>query len=113
MVEFFNSSTKAKEMKVGLVQRQAVYPWKDVPVGKSFVVPRDKIKFNVLRSLASKTGKKLGRRFVVVDHGEGAPYEVAFIEYREGAKPSLIEALNREKENGTGKEEPSSEKESE
>ncbi len=102
MAEFFDNSVKAKEVKVGPIGRSK-YFWAEVPIGKSFAVPRENIKFGVLRSLASKSGKKLGKKFRVIDHGEG-PYEVACLpqstEEAVATSSTLFEALDKIKGNG-------------
>lgn len=77
-MEFFDSSEKALDTKIGRPVGQVKYPWRDVPLGKSFAVNKVDIKFKVLRSLASKQGKKLGRKFRVIDHS-GDSYEVAHV----------------------------------
>lgn len=95
---FFDSSDKAKVGK-RVVQRK--YPWNEVPAGKSFPVARENTKFNTLRSLASLQGKKLGKRFRVIDHGSGA-YEVACLHMTEAeavqASSNVVEALGKIKE---------------
>jgi hypothetical protein len=99
--EFFDSSDKAKTTRanpVGVTK----YPWKVIPVGKSFVVPRENIKFSVLRSLASKSGKVVGKKFRVIDHGEGRPYEVACLQMTEteavATSSNVVEALGKLRE---------------
>lgn len=57
-------------------RRRGLYPWRALGVGQSFAVPKDFIKLVTLQSLAYRTGKRLGVRFRVVDHGD-AGYEVA------------------------------------
>lgn len=93
--EFFDSSDKAKA-GTRVVQRK--YPWEEVPIGKSFPVPRENIKFNVLRSLASLQGKKLKKKFRVIDHEVG-PYEVACLAMTETeavqTSSNVVEALNK------------------
>lgn len=96
--EFFDSSEKATTTptKTAGVKK---YPWKEVPLGKSFTVPRENIKFNVLRSLASRTGKEVGRKFRVIDHGQG-PYEVAHVRQTEEeavkSSKNVVEALGKQ-----------------
>ena len=96
-MEFYNSSDKAKNIVRGRKVGESKYPWVQVPIGKSFTVPRDNIKFDVLRSLASRTGKKLGKFFRVVDHGSG-PYEVACLPMTDTEavqkSSNVVEALN-------------------
>ncbi len=80
MVEFFPSSDRAvaqasSPRKFGGIV--AKYPWRTVPVGKSFIVQQGEIKGSSLVSLAYKTGKRLGMKFIVVVHGEDEPFEVA------------------------------------
>lgn len=75
MTEFFPSSDRAV-LKSG---RRMKYPWRTVPVGKSFAVARGEIKEASLMSLAYKTGDRLGMKFVVVVHGVDEPFEVARI----------------------------------
>lgn len=84
MVEFFPSSDIAVQKAETPVKRgglNAKYPWRELPVGKSFAVGRNEIKESSLRSLAYKTGRRLGMRFVVVTHSSADYdcYEVARI----------------------------------
>lgn len=97
-MQFFDSSPKAVQMRKGRQPGEKKYPWSEVPVGKSFVVQRNDIKFEVLRSLASRTGKKLGKKFRVVDHGSG-PYEVACLPMSEqqavASSDNIVDALKK------------------
>lgn len=99
--EFFDISEKAKQVKSGPIGR-IKYPWQQVPVGKSFVVQKSNISFKTLRSLASKTGKDLGKKFRVVDH-EGDVYEVACLPMDEDkaivTSSGVIEAREKMGEN--------------
>ncbi len=56
-------------MKTTLVK--SIYPWRTLKVHESFGIPQGKVNAATMRSLAYKTGKRLGRRFKVVDYGEG------------------------------------------
>lgn len=98
MTQFFDNSPAAVAKRVGRVGLQK-YPWNTVPAGKSFAVVRNDIKFNVLRSLASRTGKKLNRKFRVIDHKDNGPYEVAHLVMSEdeavATSSNVIEALNK------------------
>jgi hypothetical protein len=95
--KFFDSSPEAKAPYVRKVGHPK-YPWKVVPVGKSFPVPKADIKFSTLRSLASKTGSELGKRFRVIDH-EGDVYEVACLPMAEdeaiATSNNVVEALEK------------------
>lgn len=100
-MQFFPPSKKALETKAGnKLIGVPKYPWADVPVGMSFPVPRENIKFNVLRSLASITGKKLGKKFRAIDHGEG-PYEVYCVPMTDAEASqktsNVVEALKAQK----------------
>lgn len=80
MTEFFPSSDMAVKKAETPVKRgglNAKYPWRTVPVGKSFAVLQGEIKGASLVSLAYKTGKRLGMKFIVVVHGVNEPFEVA------------------------------------
>ena len=67
--QFFDPSEKILNMKAGNPVGVRKYPWAEVPTGKSFTInDKSAIKFKVLRSLASKMGKKLGRKFRVAEH---------------------------------------------
>lgn len=57
--------------------RATKYPWRELTVGTSFFVPKEEVKEATLRSLAYKTGKRLGCIFKVVRHDTG--YEVGMI----------------------------------
>lgn len=58
---------------------QAKYPWRIMNVGTSFSVPYSEAKGPSLRSYASLMGKRTGRKFRVIDHGESIGHEVARI----------------------------------
>jgi|SRR5882672_6555741 len=94
---FFDSSQQAKEGKVNTVGKTK-YPWREVPVGKSFPVPKVNISFKTLRSLASKTGKELRKRFRVVNH-DGDVYEVACLPMDEQtaiqSSSGIVDTLNK------------------
>jgi hypothetical protein len=81
MREFFPNSPKTTATK-----SKFNFPWQTVPFGKSFIVHHHEIKFSTLRSQASYYGKRLGKKFKVVDHGESVGYEVACIGTRDKAK---------------------------
>lgn len=55
------------------------YPWNTLTVGYSFRVAYDEAKLRTLQNYASRTGKKLGKRFRVIDHGEAIGYEIGRI----------------------------------
>ena len=71
----FKSSPKASEDRRTNVKRN--FPWNDVECGQSFAVPKSEMKVMTLRSMASVKGKKLKKKFRVVEHEEA--YEVARI----------------------------------
>lgn len=57
--------------------RERKYPWHELTMGMSFFVPKEQVKETTLRSLAYKSGKRLGRQFRVARHDTG--YEVGRI----------------------------------
>jgi len=69
----FPSSDKVKRK----IERVEKYPFALLKVGESFAVPKVMVKDASLRNHASIVGKRLGRKFTVVDHGENGGYEVA------------------------------------
>lgn len=94
---FFDNSDRAKQPYTRKLFKPT-YPWREVPVGKSFPVAKANIKFKTLRSLASKTGKELGKRFRVIEH-EGDVYEVACLPVEEAVaiqtSSNVVEALDK------------------
>lgn len=46
------------------------YPWNDLQVGQSFIIPSGEVTYRAMCSLAYKTGKKLNKTFSVADHKE-------------------------------------------
>lgn len=94
---FFDNSDRAKQPYVRKIA-QPKYPWKEVPTGKSFPVPKTNVTLKTLRSLASKTGKELGKKFRVIDHG-GTVYEVACLPMDEQAAiasaTGIVDTLNK------------------
>lgn len=94
---FFDNSDRAKQPYTRKLFKPT-YPWREVPVGKSFAVPKSNIQFKTLRSLASKTGKELGKRFRVIDH-EGNVYEVACLPMDEASaiatSSNVVEAMGK------------------
>jgi hypothetical protein len=71
----FDSSPKISEDRRTNVKRD--FPWDIVNCGQSFAVPKAEMKLITLRSMASVKGKKLSKKFKVVEHSE--VYEVARI----------------------------------
>lgn len=52
------------------------FPFEEVPKGKSFAIARNQVSsIGVLRTITSRAGKRLNKKFRVVDHGESG-YEV-------------------------------------
>lgn len=48
------------------------YPWRNLPVGKSFFIPKeDNVKLKTIQSSCSRWSKKLGRNFKCVKHEAG------------------------------------------
>lgn len=78
MTNFFDSSPALKNFKRKVPEMK--HPWNEVELGKSFVVLHSSGKLETLRASASKWGKKLGKRFRVIDHGVGTGYEVGRVE---------------------------------
>ena len=80
------------------------YPWKILNVGESFLVPpTEVVKFSTLYNSASKMGKKLGKRFRVIQHDIGI--EVARLpdvveqpkvteQDKELTKPDEVDSMN-------------------
>lgn len=78
MEEFLDPSPQAISTQGGQFKRKYSFPFDRVPVGKSFAIPKDQIKnVNVLRSMATRFGKSLKRKFRVIDHGENG-FEVFY-----------------------------------
>lgn len=77
--EIMPSSEKMKEQAEKKRIGEEKYPWKELQIGQSFAVPVANLKFNSLRSQASIVGKRLKRRFRVIEHSDGKVYEVALI----------------------------------
>src|SRR5690242_12430093 len=73
MRQIFDSSDKAMQADA---RSRKKYPWEELGVGQSFAATPDEITLDSLRPLASRMGKKLGRRFRVINH-EDKSYEVA------------------------------------
>lgn len=71
--KIFPSSEKVKKR----IERNEKYPFKLLEVGQSFAIPKMMVKDASLRNHASIVGRRLGRKFTVIDHGEQAGYEVA------------------------------------
>ena len=78
MTEFFDSSPTLKNFK--RKSQEMKHPWDKLEIGKSFVVQKSDGKLETLRASASKWGKKLQRKFIVVDHGEEVGFEIGRIE---------------------------------
>ena len=78
MPDFFDSSPELKNFKRKSPEMK--HPWNKLEIGKSFVVKKSDGKLETLRASASKWGKKLGKRFIVYDHGEEIGFEIGRIE---------------------------------
>lgn len=70
-VEIYTSS------KILKVDKIIEYPWLELELGKSFAAKKSDIKEQYLRNRASVVGKKLNRKFSVVNHKETEFFEVA------------------------------------
>lgn len=46
------------------------FPWDTIECGQSFAVPKDEIKLLTLRPMATAKGKKLNKKFRVVEHDD-------------------------------------------
>lgn len=57
----------------------AKYPWKELDIGKCFIVSQENIKYESIKALASRKGRLLDRKFTVVTHKEDNLFEVARI----------------------------------
>lgn len=82
------------------------FPWKDLQPGKSWVIQYHEVTLGTLKSMASRYGKKLGRKFKVRDHGKVVGYEVFCsaltqeeIIARNGGAPTIVDALSAMKGN--------------
>jgi hypothetical protein len=72
------------------------FDWEGLEIGKSFNVKIDEIELKHLKSMASKQGKRLGKRFRVIKHSNEIGYEVGrldvetvvSVESRNGEKKS-------------------------
>lgn len=53
------------------------YEFENLEVGESFPVPYGLVLSASLRNKASVVGKKLGKQFSVIDHGQERGYEIA------------------------------------
>lgn len=62
--EVLPNSDKFKE----LCRIKFDFPWDTIKVGESFKVPKNVIKFGTLKPKASIAGKKLNKKFKVVEH---------------------------------------------
>lgn len=70
-MEFLDPSNEAVAPVNHLFSNKYDFPFDLVPVGKSFLVTKDEVKnSSVLRTTASRYGKKLGKQFRVIDHGD-------------------------------------------
>jgi hypothetical protein len=78
MTDFFDSSPALKNFKRKSPEMK--HPWDKLEIGKSFVVKHSEGKLETLRASASKWGKKLQRRFIVVYHNEDIGFEVGRVE---------------------------------
>lgn len=96
MKQIFPSSEKVMQIKT---RREAKYPWQELRAGQSFQVSYSEIALDSLRPLASRMGKKFGKRFRVVDHGEKVGYEVACLPMTETeaiqTSSNVVDALRK------------------
>lgn len=68
MTDFFDSSPALRNYK--RKSPEIKHPWPQLEVGKSFVIQKSNGKLETLRASASKWGKKLGRKFIVLPHDD-------------------------------------------
>lgn len=68
-MEFFDPSPRATGEVVGRFAKKYNFPFAEVPKGKSFSVPKEAVKnLNVLRTTASRMGKRMAKKFKVIEH---------------------------------------------
>lgn len=89
MTDFYPSSVELVNCSGNTVKRgnfNTKYRWKELPLGYSFPVAKNRIKRESLKSLALRWGKKLNRRFIVFDHSGTDVYEVGRVAIVDGEK---------------------------
>ncbi len=75
-----DSSKEIMEKKNEKAGKNSIYPWQTLIVGRSFIIPPEAgKKYSSIVNLAYRTGKRLGKKFRVMDHGQHG-IEVARVE---------------------------------
>lgn len=72
-------SSPAMRSAGALIERKRKYLWQELELGESFPVSHSEIKLGSLVTLAFRTGKRLGKKFRVLDHGPEQGYEVGCV----------------------------------
>lgn len=82
-MDFPTPSPAAQVPPASRIERKYIFPFDLVPLGRTFHVGKDEVKsIEILRTLASRNGKRLGRKFRVIDHTNF--FEVFYFENRVG-----------------------------
>ncbi len=75
MEELKDFPSSARALRVGVIDRR----WETLEIARSFVISCDEMELSNLRNKAWRMGKKLNKRFRVIDHKKDG-YEVARVE---------------------------------
>lgn len=67
--QIVKSSPEAMQIKSGKV-KQSYYPWNEIEIGQSFIVKSGTVKKTTLEPYVHRMSKKLGKVFVLKDHGD-------------------------------------------
>lgn len=85
MDEFFEPSEQIKAVS-GVALRKSKYPWRDVPIGKSFSIPATDITWPSLLTLMRRTGARMNKTFKAYHHKSQGVYEVMCVSIGEAVK---------------------------
>jgi hypothetical protein len=78
MTKYCDPSPRALKALEGHFVKKYEFDFAGIPLGKSLPVGIDEVKnVSVLRTLANREGKKLKRKFRVIDHGQNG-YEIYY-----------------------------------
>ncbi len=94
MREIFPMSAK---MIAAVAKKEKKYPYEQLLMGQSFNVKHGDCTEGTLCNSAYLAGKKLGKRFRVIDHGKDIGFEVALIGLREPKSQATTEPTGAER----------------
>ena len=89
MADFYDPSPEIKAVS-SVTFRKSKYPWRDVPIGKSFVIPDKDITWPSLLTLMRRSSARMNKTFKAYHHKSQGVYEIMCSSMREAVKEPIL-----------------------